>query len=52
MGLEELLGLNPPAIAIMGDSSTPISELKAQQDELMALTSLSATQANRFVSCL
>ena len=43
MGIEELLALDPPVIAILGDSSTSVSELESRRDEVKTLTSLSCS---------
>lgn len=43
MGIEELLNLNPPVIALLGDSEAS-SQMALQKKDLMALTSLQAVE--------
>ena len=47
MGVEELLALNPPVIAILSDSSTAATDLETQMEELKALSSLQAVNNNK-----
>jgi len=42
MGIEELLTLDPPTIAIVGDTNIPISELELLRTDIQALSSLQA----------
>ena len=46
MGIEELLTLNPPVIAFIGDSTT-LPDMESQKEDLQALTSLQAVETNK-----
>ena len=46
MSIEELLNLNPPVIALLGNSEAA-SQMATQKEDLMALTSLQAVENNR-----